>query len=93
MEAIVYPSASFVRGYEPLTVRTRAGQTHGGVLRRDLPDEIVLAISERDELRIPRRDIVEMEPGTVSLMPAGLDQQLTRQELADLLAFLKTTKP
>jgi hypothetical protein len=25
-------------------------------------------------------------------MPAGLDQQLTKQELADLLAFLKRTK-
>jgi len=25
-------------------------------------------------------------------MPAGLDQQLTRQELADLLAFLKACR-
>jgi hypothetical protein len=33
-----------------------------------------------------------MRPGTVSIMPAGLDQQLTRQELADLLAFLRSRK-
>jgi len=92
LEAIAYPSASFARGYEPVIVRTRSGQVHTGVLRNnDLPDEIVLA-TERDETRIPRRDIVEMQPGTVSLMPPGLVDQLTRQELADLLAFLKATR-
>jgi len=48
--------------------------------------------TERDEIRIPRRDIVEMQPGTVSLMPPVLIDQLTRQELADLLAFLKATR-
>lgn len=92
LEAILYPSASFARGYEPVVVRTRAGEVHTGVLRNnELPDEIVLA-TERDEVRIPRRDIVEMQPGTVSLMPQGLVDQLTQQELADLLAFLKATR-
>jgi hypothetical protein len=28
----------------------------------------------------------------MSIMPAGLDEQLSRQELADLIAFLKNTK-
>jgi putative heme-binding domain-containing protein len=92
LEAIVFPSASFARGYEPVVVKTRSGEVHGGVLRsNDLPDEVVIA-TERDETRIPRRDIVDMQPGTVSLMPPGLDEQLTRQELADLLAFLKATR-
>ncbi len=92
LEAVLYPSASFARGYEPVVIRTRAGQVHSGILRNnDLPDEVVLA-SDRDETRIPRRDIVDMQPGTVSLMPQGLTDQLTQQELADLLAFLKATR-
>ena len=92
LEAIAFPSASFARGYEPVVVRTRSGQVHTGVLRNnDLPDEIVLA-TEREEIRISRRDVVEMQPGTASLMPPGLIDQLTRQELADLLAFLKATR-
>ena len=33
-----------------------------------------------------------MQPGTISLMPAGFAEQLSRQELADLLAFLKGTR-
>jgi putative membrane-bound dehydrogenase-like protein len=93
LEAIVFPSASFARGYEPVVARLRSGDVRGGLLRSDLPDEVVLAVGERDETRIPRHDIVELQPGTVSLMPQGLDEQLTRQELADLIAFLKTPSP
>jgi len=36
--------------------------------------------------------VASLRPGTVSLMPAGLDTQVSKQELADLLAFLKNTK-
>jgi putative heme-binding domain-containing protein len=92
LEAIVFPSASFARGYEPIVVRTRSGAVHLGVLRNnDLDDEVVVA-TDRDEIRIPRREIVDMQPGTVSLMPQGFGEVLTRQELADVLAFLAATR-
>jgi putative membrane-bound dehydrogenase-like protein len=92
LESIVFPSASFVRSYEPFTVRTRSGATHSGALRSDLTEEVVLMTAAGDEVRISRPDIADMQPGTVSLMPPGLDEQLTRQELSDLLAFLKATR-
>ena len=60
--------------------------------RRDGRSELILATGVNQEARISRRDIDEMRPGTVSVMPAGLDQQLTPQELADLVAFLKACK-
>ena len=44
------------------------------------------------EFRIPREEIDEMIPGRTSIMPAGLDQQLSMQELADLVAFLKASR-
>ena len=44
------------------------------------------------EERIPRDQVEEMAPGTVSVMPAGLDRQLTPGELADLIAFLKACR-
>ncbi len=92
LEAVLFPSASFARGYEPVVVRMRSGETRSGLLRsNDLPDEIVVA-TERDETRISRRDIAEIEPGTISLMPPGFGDLLTRTELADLLAFLKSAR-
>ena len=92
LEAIVFPSASFARGYEPVIVTTESGETHSGVLRSDLTDVVVLATSAGAETRILRREIADMQPGAVSVMPPGLEEQISRQELADLLAFLKATK-
>jgi putative membrane-bound dehydrogenase-like protein len=92
LESIVFPSASFVRSYEPWLVATKDGKVHNGVLRKDAPDEIVLATGANQEVRISREDIEEMQPGKVSVMPSGLDQQLSARELADLVAFLQACK-
>ena len=89
LEAIVFPSASFVRSFEPMSVITKAGKTYNGLVRKDTPDEMVLAISGTEEVHVARGDIEEVQPSRVSVMPAGLDKQLTQQELADLVAFLK----
>ena len=92
LEAILFPNASFARGYEPVVVTTASGAVHGGVLRSDLTDAVVLVTGAGTEIRILRREIVDMQPGTVSVMPPGLATQLSQQELTDLLAFLKATR-
>ena len=92
LESIVLPSASFVRSYEPVAVATKDGKVISGILRKDAPDEVVIAVAaDRDE-RINRDQVEEIQPGTVSVMPAGLDKQLTPGELADLIAFLKACR-
>ena len=90
LEAIVYPSVSFVRSYEPITVALKSGKIVNGILRNETSDELLLIIGANEEARVPRDEIEEMRPGTVSVMPAGLDQQLSREELIDLVAFLKS---
>jgi len=92
LESIVFPSASFVRSYEPVLVMTKNGRAYNGLMRKDAPDEVVLVTGATEEVRIARSDIDNMQPGKVSIMPAGLDQQLTPHELADLVAFLKACK-
>ncbi|HLY66219.1 MAG TPA: hypothetical protein VKU60_11850 [Chloroflexota bacterium] len=92
LEAVVFPSVSFVRGYEPIQVTTKEGKVFNGVLKKDAPDEIVLMLGADQQARIAREEIDEMRPSQVSVMPAGYDQLLTPAELADLLAFLKACK-
>jgi putative membrane-bound dehydrogenase-like protein len=92
LEAIVFPSASLVRSFEPISVATSDGKVYNGLLRGETADELRLATGVNQEARIARREIDEVRPSTVSIMPAGLDQQLTQQELADLVAFLKACK-
>jgi putative heme-binding domain-containing protein len=90
LEGLVFPSASFVRGYEPFTVKTKGGEELTGLIRKDTAEEVVLATGPESEQRVARANIMEVQPGAVSPMPPGLDAVLTRQELADLLAFLKS---
>jgi len=92
IEAILFPNMSFTRSYEPVVVQTTSGEAHSGILKKDADDEVVLATAADREVRIPRPEVARMEPGTVSVMPQGLDKQLTREELADLLAFLRATR-
>lgn len=90
LESILFPSVSLVRSYEPILIVTHSGQTHNGLIRRENADEVVLATGAHQEVRIPRADIEEIRPSTVSVMPAGLDTQLTREQIIDLVTFLKS---
>ncbi len=92
LESIAFPSVSFVRSYEPVQITTKSGKVLNGLIQKDTPDDIVLATAADQLSRIPREEIDEIVPGKVSIMPAGLDQQLTPAELADLVAFLKACK-
>jgi putative membrane-bound dehydrogenase-like protein len=92
LEAVVFPSASFARGFEPYAVATREGRILQGILKREDADAVYLVTAERNEVRIPRSTIESIDPARVSIMPQGLDTQLNRQELADLIAFLQSQK-
>ena len=92
LESIAFPSASFVQTYEPVLLDTTAGDRHSGILRRNDGDEVHLITGPTQEVRLPRNEVKEIRPGTVSVMPSGLEQQLSNQELADLLAFLKACR-
>lgn len=89
LESLVFPSVSFVRSYEPILVVTTSGKQFNGLIRKETPDEITLVTGAKEEARIARSDIEEIRPSTVSIMPAGLDTQLTKQQIADLITFLK----
>jgi putative membrane-bound dehydrogenase-like protein len=92
LEAIMFPSASIVRSFEPMQVVTKSGKVYNGLVHKDAPDELVLIASATETIHVPRDEIEEMRPSRVSIMPAGLDKQLTPQELADLVAFLRNAK-
>lgn len=90
LEAILFPSASFVRSYEPMIVETQDGEQYSGVMHRESGDELRMVIGAGNEIRLTQKEIDSIRPGQVSLMPSGLEEQLSPLELADLLVFLKS---
>src|SRR5205807_1371391 len=92
LEAVVFPSASFARGYEPYVVEIRSGRTVTGIIGRETADALYLVTAERAELRIPRAEIDVFIPGRVSIMPQGLETQITTKEFRDLMAYLQSLR-
>jgi putative membrane-bound dehydrogenase-like protein len=92
IESIVFPSRTFVRSYEPFMVLTKDGESYTGIIKNESSEGVQLVSAVNVEPQIPRANIAEMRPGQLSIMPAGLDQALSRQELADLVAFLRSLK-
>ncbi|WP_170982915.1 PVC-type heme-binding CxxCH protein [Dyadobacter frigoris] len=88
LEAVLYPSASFAREYETFRIVTKT-TSYTGVIKEQLPEAIVIEVGPVPGLRIPRTEIVSIDPQTLSMMPPGLDQQLTNTEMASLTAFLE----
>lgn len=90
LEAIVFPSASIVRDYEPFTIVMDSGQVYNGLVVRETADSVFLQQQTGDPIALPRDAIEIIQASAVSIMPQGLDQGLTERELADLVAYLRS---
>ena len=90
LEALVFPSSSIVRGYEPVSVELEDGRVISGIISSESADEIVLSPDAQKTFHLARTSIVAIQPSNVSPMPNGLATLLSAQEMADLLAFLQS---
>jgi len=87
LEAILYPSASFAREHETSKVITKT-TSYTGIIKEQLPEAIIVATGPGQQVRVQRSEITRIEPQSISMMPPGLDKQLTNEELSDLIAYL-----
>lgn len=89
LEAIVYPSASIARYHEIINVLTEDGRAVSGLLVKETVNKIFLATAAGVMQPVRIKDIEQARYASVSLMPEGLDEVLSSQEIADLVAYLK----
>lgn len=93
LEAIVYPSSTIVPQFRTYAVSTNDGRITNGMIVRDTSEAVYLRTAgQLAEVRIANKDIDALAPSQVSIMPAGLEKTMTRQELSDLLEFLSHQK-
>ncbi|MEC9081913.1 MAG: hypothetical protein VYE44_09040, partial [Verrucomicrobiota bacterium] len=92
IEAVLYPSATVVNGYEHYVLEMVDGKSYGGIIQRETKDAIYLKNANMRNVRVSRSQIQRVKTSRVSVMPAGLDQLLSREELLDLIAFLQTCR-
>jgi len=91
--SIVNPSAEIREGFESLTVTTADGSVLSGFKVEHNDQVFILRGIDGQNQTIAAEDVDEIIPNTKSLMPEGLLDGLTDEELRDLFAFLASTTP
>ena len=87
VESLLEPAKHVKEGYHTLVVQTDEGRVITGIQVSRSGDDLVLRDATGKEQSIPVATIDEESAGT-SLMPAGLVDTLSRDELADLVRYL-----
>ena len=86
---IIVPNHEVQGAYTLYEVDTKDNQTFAGLLAADTPEQITLKLPLGITKTLPRKNIKTLRASPKSLMPEQLEKTMTKQELADLLAFLK----
>jgi putative heme-binding domain-containing protein len=88
LKDVLMPSLSIAPRYESYVVERVSGGTEEGVLAAQTPTTIVLRREGGQERVIPREDVRALRVSQLSAMPADLEQQLSEQQMADLLRYI-----
>ncbi len=89
LENILDPNAVVGKDYQTLTALTEDGRVITGLLREETDVAIVLEDAEK-RIILPRSEIQSLAPTSKSLMPEGLLQPLTADQIASLMAYLQS---
>ena len=87
------PNASINPDAVGYTVTLKDGSAVIGTRLGETAEEMQIAQPGGAVAKLRKADIARTEPMTVSLMPAGLDKALTKEELRDLMTYLLTESP
>jgi putative membrane-bound dehydrogenase-like protein len=74
------------------TLVTKSGRSLTGMITAETANSITIRQADSTSETILRIDIEELQSTGVSFMPEGLEKQIELQAMADLLAYLKSTK-
>src|SRR5207248_1262953 len=92
LRSILNPSAAIGYNYRTAVVATKSGQVLTCLPVEDGPDRLVLKTAEAQRITVRPGDIEERSSSDVSLMPEGLAETMSDQDLVDLLAFLSSLR-
>jgi putative membrane-bound dehydrogenase-like protein len=93
LTAILDPNRAVESKFLTYTAQTNAGLTHTGMLEDESGTSITLLGQEGKRETILRTELDVMESNGKSLMPEGMEKDLAPGQLADVIAYLRSTAP
>lgn len=86
---VIDPSAFIRKEYMTIQIHARDGRVVSGLVAEEDAASVTLINASYQKTKIARADIARMEESSVSVMPEGILEKLTPQQLRDLFAYLQ----
>lgn len=87
--SILDPNRAIDNNYFSFTVIDKGGLVHTGVIASETATSVTLRQPEGKEVTLLRSDIDELKSNGISLMPVGLEKDVSVEQMADLISFIK----
>jgi len=88
--AIIDPNLEVSPAFRTTLVATSSGQVYHGLIVYESPEGTLVQTGPDTTVRVTDVEQSSLRPSSLSLMPTGLLDTLSDQELSDLYAHLKT---
>ncbi len=89
---ILDPNNTIAAGYEGYTIETTDGGTFAGIIESENASSLILKSPDGSVQTILKSNLKLIAPMSVSIMPEGLETSINKDDMADLLEYLKTLK-
>lgn len=93
LAAIVDPNREVSPLYRAKLLATRSGQVYHGLVVYESPEGTLMQTGVDTTIRVGSDDFLELADSPQSLMPTGLLDAASNEDVADLMAYLDTLKP
>jgi putative heme-binding domain-containing protein len=90
LQHLIVPDAEIAAGYETYSIETKDGRTIVGRIESETPASLTVRDVASQAHAILRTGVASIAAIPGSLMPAGFDQSLSAEALADLIAYVKS---
>jgi putative membrane-bound dehydrogenase-like protein len=91
--AILDPNRAVETRFQSYTAVTASGQVFTGLLANETGNSITLLAADGKQTTLLRSELDVLEGTARSLMPEGIEKDISLQEMADLLAYLTSFRP
>ena len=86
---ILQPSKAIDNNFVSYSVVSDDGNSYTGLIVAETPTSITLKMPEGKTVVLLRTNIEEIRSNGISLMPEGLERNISQQQMADVISFIK----
>ncbi|MBM3845971.1 MAG: c-type cytochrome [Verrucomicrobia bacterium] len=92
VESVLWPSKVVREGYQQTLIELHSDESLSGLIKGETADSITVRDPDGRTRTVLKSDIANRRTSELSMMPEGLHASLTREEFADLIAYLESLK-